>query len=52
MEMNKMQQTIQTADGEKKFVAELTDDELNAGDYSIRAGYWNTHYNGKHQVYR
>ena len=47
-----MQKTIQTADGEKKFVAELTDEELDAGDYSIRARYWHTHYNGKHQVYR
>jgi len=47
-----MEKTIQTADGEKKLVCELTDKELDAGDYSIKNGFWNTHYNGKHQIYR
>ena len=44
--------TISTVDGEKKFVKRVTDEQLDAEDYSIASGYWVVHHGYMHDVYK
>ena len=49
---NMPRETIETIAGTATFVATLNDEELNAGDYSTRSGYWVIHRGDLHHVYK
>jgi len=44
--------SIQTVAGEAFYTETLTDQELNAGDFSTKNGYWVIHRGEKHHVYK
>ena len=44
--------SIETVAGTARFVTTLTDQELNAGGYSTRDGYWVIHRGPLHHVYK